>query len=187
MKIGRYIVGLISGLTFGMLFAPKRGKKLRDEIVKGSSSSGQEAFSVLFDAFRDAGADAVTEMKKLSENEQLQSALSMSKERMREYLSQMEDGGYDIAARAQEKVEAMSDMAAGVATDFTKRAVRKRKAATRSVKRRVKRVTRTVKAAGTAAKTAKKAVKKASKPVAKAARKPVKKTATKRKASTKKK
>lgn len=180
MKIGRYIVGLISGLTFGMLFAPKKGQKLRAEIVKRSSSSGQDALNVLFDAFRDAGTDAVSEMKKLSENEQLQSALNMSKDRMREYLSQMEDSGYEVAARAQEKVEAMSDMAADVAAEFTQRAVRKRKAATRLVKKRVKKVTRTVKAAKTAAKTVKKAVKKPAKATAK------KKTVSKVKRSAKK-
>lgn len=34
MKLGRYIIGLLSGLTFGMLFAPKKGKELRKELMK---------------------------------------------------------------------------------------------------------------------------------------------------------
>lgn len=139
MKLGRYIVGLISGLTFGMLFAPKKGKKLREEIFKKGGESGQEALLTLYKAFKDAGVDAVGEMKKLSESEQLQSALSMSKEKMRDYLSEIEEGGYDIAARAQEKVEEFSDMAVAAGTKFKKRAVKKAK---RTVKSRPKAVKR---------------------------------------------
>lgn len=138
MKLGRYIVGLLSGLTFGMLFAPKKGKKLREELFKKGSESGHEALIVLFNAFKDAGADAVGEMKKLSESEQLQSALSMSKEKMREYLSDLEESGYDVAARAQEKVEEFSDMAVAAGTKFKKRAVKKKKAIKRAVKARLK-------------------------------------------------
>ena len=145
MKFGRYIIGLLSGLTFGILFAPKKGKKLREELTRKGSESGQEALAALFNAFKDAGADAVTEMKKLSESEQLQSALSMSKEKMREYLSQLEESGYDVAARAQEKVEKLSDMAVAVTSNFKKRAVRKRKAVTNKVKKRVKKAASVVK------------------------------------------
>ncbi len=146
MKLGRYVVGLISGLTFGMLFAPKKGKKLRDELVKKGGESGHEALMTLFNAFRDAGTDAVSEMKKLSESEQLQSALSMSKDKMREYLSELEEGSFDIAARAQEKMEDISDMAVAAGTKFKKRAVKKKATIKRTIKSRVKKAKKTVKA-----------------------------------------
>ncbi|MFH1410271.1 MAG: YtxH domain-containing protein [Patescibacteria group bacterium] len=138
MKLGRYIIGLISGLTFGMLFAPKKGKKLRDELFKKGSESKQDALMALFHAFKDAGMDAVDEMKKLSDSEQLQSALSMSKEKMREYLSELEESGYDIASRAQEKAEEISDMAVAAGAEFRKRAVKKQTAIKKAVKARVK-------------------------------------------------
>ena len=164
MKIGRYIVGLLSGLTFGMLFAPKKGKKLRTELFQKGSKSGQDALGVLANAFKDAGMDAVEEMKKITDNEQLAAALSMSKEKMREYLSQLEETGYDVAERAQEKMEEFTEMAGKTASAFKKRAVTKKKAAVRTVKK--------------AGKTAKKEVKKAVKKVA-TKKTPARKTAAK--------
>lgn len=164
MKIGRYIVGLLSGLTFGMLFAPKKGKKLRTELFQKGSKSGQDALSVLANAFRDAGMDAVDEMKKIAENEQLAAALSMSKEKMREYLSQLEETGYDVAARAQEKMEELQDMAEETASSFKKRAMTKKRAVVRTVK----------KASKTAKKEVKQVVKKST-----SKKSPVRKTAGK--------
>ena len=61
MKLGRYIVGLISGLTFGMLFAPKKGKELRKELSKLKSKKDDpcgachDGITVLGKAFKDAG------------------------------------------------------------------------------------------------------------------------------------
>jgi gas vesicle protein len=146
MKLGRYMIGLLSGLTFGMLFAPKKGSLLREELTKKGGESGHEALMALFNAFRDAGTDAVSEMKKLSENDQLRAALSMSKEKMHEYLSQLEESGYGVAAQAQEKMEQFTDMAAAVGNKFKSRAVRKEKTVIGKLKTKVKRKARTVKA-----------------------------------------
>lgn len=179
MKLGRYIVGLISGLTFGMLFAPKRGKKLREELLKKGEGSGYDALMALFNAFRDAGADAATEMKKLSNNEQLRSALNMSKDKMRDYLSQLEEHGSDVAACCQDKMEEFSDMAASASTAFKKRAVRKKKTVERAVRSRAKKATRVVKAkVNTVKKVAKKVVPKRKKVAAKKTRR---KTVSKKK------
>lgn len=142
MKFGRYIIGLISGLTFGMLFAPKKGSQLREELIKKGGESSQDALMALFNAFRDAGTDAVGEMRKLSENDQIRSALSLSKDKMHEYLSQIEEGGYDVASKAQEKVEQFTDLASSVGSRFKSRAVRKHKAIITSLKTRAKRKTR---------------------------------------------
>lgn len=144
MKLGRYLVGLISGLTFGMLFAPKQGKKLRDELVKKGGESGHEALTVLYKAFKDAGTDAVGEMKKLSDSEQLQSALSMSKDKMREYLKQIEDTGYDLAAQAEEGIDDFTNMAEAATTKLKKQVSKKKKVVKRAVKSRVKAVKKTV-------------------------------------------
>lgn len=160
MKLGRYIVGLISGLTFGMLFAPKKGKKLREEILKKGSTSGQEALSALFTAFRDAGTDAVGEMRKLSENEQIRAALNMSKDKMNEYLAQIEDKGYGVAASAQEKLEEISDFAVKNASAFKQRTLKRR---VRPVKRKAKAVVSKAKKAVAKKTVAKKATTKSPK------------------------
>lgn len=144
MKLGRYIIGLLSGLTFGMLFAPKKGNKLRSDLMRKGSTGGHEALGVLVDAFRDAGAEAVTEMKKLSENEQISAALSMSKDKMKEYLAQLEDTGYDIAAQAQGKMAELKEMAEDTGSTFKKRAVAKQVKVVRKAKQTVGRAKKAV-------------------------------------------
>ena len=112
MKLGRYIIGLVSGLTFGMLFAPKKGKQLRDDIAKKSSQSGgTEGLKELCNAFLGAGEEAVNEIKSLSEHEQVEAFLDMSKEKIQEYLGTIEEHGYDVASVAQEKLEEIAEMA----------------------------------------------------------------------------
>jgi gas vesicle protein len=112
MKIGKYIIGLISGLTFGMLFAPKKGTDLRKELFD-KNSSGTEGLKVLGGAFKDAGQDAFKELKNLSENEQIAAFLDMSHEKMKDFLEAAEEKGYDVASVVQEKLEAFTEMAKG--------------------------------------------------------------------------
>ncbi|MCK5605418.1 YtxH domain-containing protein, partial [Candidatus Pacearchaeota archaeon] len=73
MKIGRYIVGLVSGLTFGMLFAPKTGKKLRKELKKTCTdpSKCHEGAKVLGKAFKEAGEEVWDELKEFGDHEQV--------------------------------------------------------------------------------------------------------------------
>jgi gas vesicle protein len=137
MKIGRYIIGLVSGLTFGMLFAPKQGKKLRDDIMKKSSESGAEGLKELGGAFLDAGEEAWSEIKNLSEHEQVEAFLDMSKEKLQQYLSTIEGKGYDVAVIAQNKLEEIAELAASKAKKF-KSKVQKKTSPIGFKKRRVK-------------------------------------------------
>jgi gas vesicle protein len=118
MKIGRYIIGLLSGLTFGMLFAPKKGEELRKDICKKSSQSGAEGLKVLGEAFLQAGGEAWDEIKDLSEHEQVAAVMEASKAKLKEYLSALEDKGYDSAAIAQQKLEELADFARSKANQF---------------------------------------------------------------------
>lgn len=113
MKIGRYIIGLISGLTFGMLFAPKKGKDLRKELMDKSSKSGPDGLKVLGKAFKGAGEDALKELKSLSEHEQIAAFLELSHEKMKTFLEAAEEKGYDVATAVQEKLEELGAMAKG--------------------------------------------------------------------------
>ncbi len=163
MKIGRYIIGLISGLTFGMLFAPKKGKNLRKEIITKGSESGQDALMALANAFKDAGADVISEVKKLSEHEQVGAALKMSKEKMHEYLASIEETGYEVAATAQEKLGKLTSKC----MEKCDEAVEAADSVQKSVKKGVKKVSKAAKSvkrkAVKAKAVAKKAVKSAKK------------------------
>ena len=127
MKIGRYIVGLLSGLTFGMLFAPKKGKDLRKAIATKSSESGTEGFKVLAEAFMEAGGEAWEEVKNLSEHEQVEAALDITKEKLREYLGIIEERGYDVASVAQGKLEEIAELATSKAQQFKNKVQKKAK------------------------------------------------------------
>lgn len=168
MKIGKYLIGLISGLTFGMLFAPKKGKVLRDNIVKKSSTSGAEGLKELGGAFLDAGEEAWSEIKNLSEHEQVEAFLEMSKDKIQNYLSTIEDKGYDVAGVAQEKLEELAEMATRKATQYRSVAKKKKTAVKKAVK----------KAVSKKVKFAKKKVSSARKKVIK--KSPVKKTSKKK-------
>jgi gas vesicle protein len=132
MKIGRYLIGLVSGLTFGMLFATKKGKDLRKEIFEKGSDSHMDGLKALGNAFKGAGADAMAELKKMSEHEDIAALLEVSHDKMRGFLDAAQDHGYDVAAYVQEKLEGLACMAKdkaselkGGAEQFQKRAVRK--------------------------------------------------------------
>jgi gas vesicle protein len=137
MKIGRYVIGLLSGLTFGMLFAPKKGKELRKNITKKSSESGTEGFKVLAEAFLEAGGEAWEEVKNLSEHEQVEAALDITKEKLKEYLGLIEERGYDVASVAQGKLEEIADLATSKAKQFKNKAHKKRRAAKKTVTKKV--------------------------------------------------
>jgi len=136
MKLGRYIVGLISGLTFGMLFAPKKGKMLRDDILKRSEESGADALAVLGRAMKEAGEEAWQEVKGLSEHEQVEAVLAMSKEKIQEFLASIEDSGYETAGKAQEKLEELAMMATKEAKRFKAKSEKKVKQVEKHLKKK---------------------------------------------------
>lgn len=168
MKIGKYIVGLISGLTFGMLFAPKKGKDLRKELVKHGKKSNSDGFKVLGDAFKEAGQDVAKEFKNLTEHEQVSAFLELSQDKMKSFLDAAEEKGYDVAATVQEKLEEFSILAKRKAKDLkgeVKTVKKSLKATKKRAKSKVKKVKKVIKKVKTAAEkevekvTAKKPVK----------------------------
>ncbi len=155
MKIGKYLIGLVSGLTFGMLFATKKGKDLRQEIFEKGSEDHMKGLKALGNAFKGAGAEAIEELKKVSEHKEVAALLEISQDKMREFLDSAQDRGYDVAAYVQEKLEGLAFMAKGKATElkggaeqFQKRAVRKaediRAEVTKKVEKKVSKVKKAV-------------------------------------------
>lgn len=123
MKLGRYIVGLISGLTFGMLFAPKKGEDLRKEIMHKGKESHAEGLKALGNAFKGAGEGALKELKNLSEHEQVAAFLELSHDKMKSFLEAAEEKGYDVASAVQEKFEDLAGMAKCKMDEIRKKAV----------------------------------------------------------------
>lgn len=128
MKIGRYIIGMISGLTFGMLFAPKRGKDLRKELMQKSSESGAEGFKVMGDAFKVAGEDALKELKSLKDHEQVTAFLELSQEKMHSFLDAADEKGYDIGTFVQDKLEKFTEITKGKVREVKEKTAKVEKA-----------------------------------------------------------
>lgn len=175
MKLGRYLVGIASGLTFGLLFAPKKGSKLRKEMLSGKNKedAGMESLKILGNAFKEAGEEVLEELKQLSKHEQVEAALEISKEKMKNYLDSLEGSNKEVAMAAKVKLEEIASMATQKATEFAgsveKGKKTMRKTAAKKASATVKKTKAVVKK--TAKKTAKKAVKKVAKKVSKARKK----------------
>lgn len=188
MRIGKYIVGLVSGLTFGMLFAPKKGDKLRKEIKKKfmESEDYEEGLKTIGHAFRSAGTEAWDEFKNLGDNEQIASFMALSKEKMQHFLDSAEEQGYDVAGVIQKKLDELAEAAKGKVKTAEKTV---KKTTTRASKLARKKVNSAVKFEKTAVKKAKasvsKAKKKVSKKVAATKKSAVKKAASAAKKTTK--
>lgn len=170
MKLGRYIIGLLSGLTFGMLFAPKKGKELRKELSKKTSgsdpySSCHEGAKVMGKAFKDAGEEAWDELKSLGENEQVAALVELSQEKMKEFLNTAEERGYDVASFVQGKLESLAGLAKERAEEAKMGVMNVQKKAIKRAAATKKRVGKKV--AATKRKVAKKATKRAARAVTK--------------------
>lgn len=92
----------------------------------------------IFSTFKEAGMDAASEMRKLSESGQLHSVLNVSKKKMREYLDEIEEKGSDIAAKAQEKMEEWSGVVEDMADDVKDYAKKKKASTTKVIKSTLK-------------------------------------------------
>lgn len=57
MKLRNLVVGLLAGASFGLLFAPKKGKELREKIKKEINEGG-----VGIGEFKEAIEDSAVEM-----------------------------------------------------------------------------------------------------------------------------
>lgn len=98
MKLGKYIFGLISGLTFGLLFAPKKGDQLRKEIMKKGSKDPVEGLKVVGGALKSAWGEAKEEAINLKDSEEMQEFLANAQDKM----GQVKDY---IGSEIEEKME----------------------------------------------------------------------------------
>ncbi|PIZ73220.1 hypothetical protein COY07_02215 [Candidatus Peregrinibacteria bacterium CG_4_10_14_0_2_um_filter_43_11] len=122
MKFGKYLFGLLSGLTFGILFAPEKGEDLRKEVAKKANLSGIDGFKTLGNALLDAGSEAYGEFQELSKNEQVKALKDLSKEKLDDLLKIAQGNGYDVASKVQEKLEEVASLLEGKKEKVEKKA-----------------------------------------------------------------
>ncbi len=82
----KLLLGLLGGVSLGLLFAPEKGKDLRKKLA-----SSDNALKEFGNAFVLAGKDASTEVQELIDSEEIQELLSKGKVKAEDILAKGKD------------------------------------------------------------------------------------------------
>jgi gas vesicle protein len=132
------MLGVASGLTFGLLFAPKKGKQLRTELFTNNNKDVAEKLKTLGEAYIDAGHDLYNEMVKLSEHEEVAAALSKSQAKIRDFLADADEHADDFEYAISKKIDKTLKTAGKKVSAAKKKVEKKVKEGMKIVKRKVR-------------------------------------------------
>ncbi len=98
----KLLLGLIAGISAGLLFAPKSGKKLREQL-KNSDERFVDFGNALLDATKDAGS----EVKDLLESDEIKDMLTSGKKSVEDFANVIEEKGSELSKRAQKELDTL--------------------------------------------------------------------------------
>ena len=179
MKLFRTIAGLVGGATVGLLFAQKKGKDLRKDLLKDKD----KMLEVLGKEFVSVGKEISEEVKKIAETEDAQEMIKAAKTKFKgitelakkeggEFAKEVEKYLAEISKYTKEKADEIDKTIKPKVTKTAKNVKKKKKKKTTAAKKTVAKTKKTIEKKATAVK--KTAVKKAT-TAKKAATKTVKK------------
>lgn len=163
----KFLIGLLAGVSAGILFAPESGKKLRDKLRQSNDS-----FSDFGNALLSAAKDAGTEVRTVLESEDMKKILNSGKKGVEDFLAVLEEKSGEMSKKAQEELHAVVENAIDAAQEAKKKtmkSVANKKTAAKKVAPKAKKTVK--KAVSTTKKTAKKTVTSAKKKASGAAKK----------------
>lgn len=92
----KLLIGLLSGITLGLLFAPKEGKKLRASLSKSDEKLSDFGKEVLA-----AAKDAGSEVEKFIKSEEVQAILKKGKANISEIIKE----GEKLSTKGKKELE----------------------------------------------------------------------------------
>jgi gas vesicle protein len=96
----KFFLGLLAGISAGILFAPQSGKKLRERL-KNSNMRMNDFSDALFETAKNAG----TEARNFIESPEAKEILTSGKKNINDFLSFLEEKGKLLSKRGQKEVE----------------------------------------------------------------------------------
>ncbi len=123
--------GLLAGTALGILFAPKKGKKLRDAIKREREEGGIGIDSVK-EGFVGMGREIADTARTVYESEEVQEKISQAREKATDLAEQ---GKKEMKKRARTVRKRATTTASKVAQKAKRKATGKAKSAVRKVKK----------------------------------------------------
>lgn len=138
MKIIRFILTISAGALYGILFAQKPGKKLREELKKS-----KEPMKTLFKECKDVDMEALKTFSQWAkESKDVQKLMAVGHSQFKEFVKRAKDLGKDGKTVARKKLEELSQEAATAAEELRDIADEKRKDIKKKIKTIAKKISK---------------------------------------------
>jgi gas vesicle protein len=123
------LLGIVTGTVLGILFAPKKGKELREEIKKERKKGGV-GFDTIKEGFISMGQEMAGSAKTVYEMEEVQRGLDKAKDFASGLIEEGKQKVEKVAKKASKKVvkkaKKVAKEASKKATKFTKNRIAKK-------------------------------------------------------------
>lgn len=140
----KFLIGLLAGVSAGILFAPKSGKQLREELAKSKTKASDFANSLL-----QAAQGASGEVQTFLQSGDVQKMISSGKKSAEEFLLLLDTKRKELSIDGQEELENLlgkaCDALLGTKKILEKKGEAIRKTAKKKVNSAVKAAKKTVK------------------------------------------
>lgn len=95
----KFVIGLLAGISAGLLFAPKAGKKFREELKTSDAK-----FTAFGNALADAAKDVGGEVRTLVESKDVQELLASGKESAEKLLNVLQQKSTELSEQAKKQL-----------------------------------------------------------------------------------
>lgn len=123
------LLGIVTGTVLGILFAPKKGKELREEIKKERKKGGV-GFDTIKEGFISMGQEMAGSAKTVYEMEEVQRGLDKAKDFASGLIEEGKQKVEKVAKKASKKIvkkaKKVAKDASKKATKFTKKRIAKK-------------------------------------------------------------